>query len=40
MGQNIGALVKKYEAVKNQSKKYDLEFLALLMHHAVSARGK
>jgi hypothetical protein len=40
MGQNMGELVKKYEAVKNQSKKYDLEFLALLMHHVFLAGGK
>jgi len=40
MGQNIGELVKKYEAVKKQSKKYDLEFLALLVHHVFSAGGK
>jgi hypothetical protein len=40
MGQNIGELVKKYEAVKKQSKKYDSEFLALLAHYVFSAGGR
>ncbi|MEZ0360896.1 MAG: hypothetical protein ABWK04_03210 [Hydrogenobacter sp.] len=35
MGQNIGELVKKYEAVKKQSFKSDMELLGFLAHHTL-----
>ncbi|MCS7285437.1 MAG: hypothetical protein NZ527_06930 [Hydrogenobacter thermophilus] len=40
MGQNIGELVKKYEAVKKQSYKPNTELLGFLVHHVFSEGGR